>query len=128
MLRGDAADTNLLVFPMTRLRFEPTICRTRGKHVNHNIINAVKQNKSQIPPPHIFCEITYFFFLKAISASLANWVGGYCRNKSPASLIIFSNGKLSGILDNKQCKTHISHSLDKISSLRYNTICKNVEM
>jgi hypothetical protein len=32
---GDAANTNLIVFGLTRSRLKPTIYHTRGKHANH---------------------------------------------------------------------------------------------
>jgi hypothetical protein len=34
MLSGEATNTNFIVFCLTRLGLEPTIYRTRGKHVN----------------------------------------------------------------------------------------------
>ena len=41
MLIGETTDTNFIVFVLTRLRFEPTIYRTRGKHVNHYTTDMV---------------------------------------------------------------------------------------
>jgi hypothetical protein len=41
MLSGEAANTNFLVFGLTRLGLEPTIYITRGKHANHYTTDAV---------------------------------------------------------------------------------------
>ena len=41
MLSREAANTNLIVFGLTRPGLEPTIYRTRGKHVNHYTTDAV---------------------------------------------------------------------------------------
>ena len=41
VLRGEATNTNFIVFGLTRPELEPTICRTRGKHANHYATDAV---------------------------------------------------------------------------------------
>ena len=41
MLSGEAADTNFIVFGLTRPMLEPTIYRTRGEHANHYTSDAV---------------------------------------------------------------------------------------
>ena len=42
MLSGEATDTNLIVFDLTRSGLEPTIYCTRGKHANQYTTNAVQ--------------------------------------------------------------------------------------
>jgi len=37
VLSGEATNTNLIVFGLTRPRLEPTIYRTRGEHANSAI-------------------------------------------------------------------------------------------
>jgi hypothetical protein len=41
MLSGEATNTNLNVFGLTRPGLEPTIYRTRGEHTNHYATDAV---------------------------------------------------------------------------------------
>ena len=41
MLKGEAANTNCIVFGLTRSGLEPTIYRTRGEHANHYGTDAV---------------------------------------------------------------------------------------
>ena len=38
---GEATNTNVIIFALTRSRFEPTIYRTRGDHANTNTTDAV---------------------------------------------------------------------------------------
>jgi hypothetical protein len=38
---GEATNTNFIVFGLTRLGLEPTICCTRGKHANHYTTDAI---------------------------------------------------------------------------------------
>ena len=45
MLRGEATDTNSIVFGLTRPELEPTIYRTRGEHANYYATDAVEENK-----------------------------------------------------------------------------------
>jgi hypothetical protein len=42
MLRGEATNTNLIVFGLTQLGPEPKISRTRGEHANHYATDAVQ--------------------------------------------------------------------------------------
>jgi hypothetical protein len=39
--RGEATNTNFIVFSLTRLGFDPTIYRTQGKHANHYATDVV---------------------------------------------------------------------------------------
>ena len=41
MLRGEATNTNFIVFCLIRLGLEHTIYRTRGEHANHCATDAV---------------------------------------------------------------------------------------
>ena len=41
MLRGEATNTNFIVFGLIRLGLEHTIYRTRGEHANHCSTDAV---------------------------------------------------------------------------------------
>jgi len=42
MLSGEATNTNLIVFGLTRWGLKPTIYLTRGEHANHYITRVVK--------------------------------------------------------------------------------------
>ena len=41
LISGEATNTNLIVFGLTRSGLKPTIYRTRGKHANHYSTDAV---------------------------------------------------------------------------------------
>jgi hypothetical protein len=41
VLSGEATNTNLIFFCLTRPQFVPTIYRTRGEHANHYATDAV---------------------------------------------------------------------------------------
>jgi len=41
VLSGEATNTNLIVFALTRSELEPTIYRTRCEHANHNTTDAI---------------------------------------------------------------------------------------
>ena len=41
LLRGEATNTNFIVFGLTQSRLEPTIYRTWGEHANHYTTDAV---------------------------------------------------------------------------------------
>jgi len=41
MLSRKATNTNFIDLGLTRLGLKPMISRTQGKHINHDIINAV---------------------------------------------------------------------------------------
>ena len=45
MLRGEATNSNFVVFGLTRSGIEPTIYHTRDKHVNHYTTDAVPKEK-----------------------------------------------------------------------------------
>jgi hypothetical protein len=47
MLNKEAANTNFIVFGLTRPAFEPTIYRTQGKHTKHYLSNAVTPFKAK---------------------------------------------------------------------------------
>ena len=47
MLSGEATNTNLIVFGLTRPGIEPTIYRTRGEHADHYASDAVKRGGTQ---------------------------------------------------------------------------------
>jgi len=42
MLNKEAANTNYIIFGLTRLGLEPTIYHTRGQHANYYTTNAVE--------------------------------------------------------------------------------------
>ena len=42
MLNGEATNTNLIVFGLTRSGLEPTIYRTQGEHANHYATDVVQ--------------------------------------------------------------------------------------
>ena len=44
VLRGEATNTNFIVFGLTLPGLEPTIYRTRGEHANHYTNGGVNKN------------------------------------------------------------------------------------
>jgi hypothetical protein len=61
VLSGEATNTILIVFGLTRPGFEPTIYRTRGEHVSHYATDAVFYHWIEVPPwinnPHGFTYV-----------------------------------------------------------------------
>jgi hypothetical protein len=57
MLSREAANTNLIVFGLTRPGNEPTTYCTQGKHTNHYNTNAVILMKYVYIPTLLVCEI-----------------------------------------------------------------------
>ena len=49
MLSGEAANTNLIVFGLTRPGLEPTIYRTRSEHAIHYATDAVQSGERETP-------------------------------------------------------------------------------
>jgi hypothetical protein len=47
MFSGEATNTNLIVFGLTRPGLEPTIYHTRGEHANHYATDAVWWKKEE---------------------------------------------------------------------------------
>ena len=47
MLRGEATNTNFIVFGLTRSGLEPTIYRTGGEDANHYTTDAVDEMKGR---------------------------------------------------------------------------------
>jgi hypothetical protein len=67
MLSGEATNTNLIVFGLTRQALEPTIYRNQGKHANHYATDAVVCDLelcdviTQIFSAHIVCNDRYVY-------------------------------------------------------------------
>ena len=55
---GEAANTNCMVFGLTRRELEPTIYSTRGEHANLYTIDAVGNIKKKIQNDRI-CHTTH---------------------------------------------------------------------
>jgi hypothetical protein len=52
MLRGEATNTNFIVFGLTRSRLEPTIYHTSGKHANHYTTCAIETEEGDPSDEH----------------------------------------------------------------------------
>jgi hypothetical protein len=57
VLRGEATNTNYIVFGLTQPGLEPTTYSTRGEHANHYTTNAVKLNNINLVKEYILYTV-----------------------------------------------------------------------
>jgi hypothetical protein len=64
VLSGEATNTNIIVFGLTRPGLEPTIYHTRGEHANHYTTDAVEKN--------VIEDLKVYFFKNVLKIYLCN--------------------------------------------------------
>ena len=106
MLRGEAANINVIVFDLTRPRgFEPMIYRIRGMHANYYSVKAVICLKLFI----VYMPYTYILVI-------INHVHGYNRNEICCNMKTkYQYNHLTTCYNLKRNQQHSVYSWDDVS-------------